>query len=536
MSRRSALFPRTKLRLAHQLALAFGLVVVFGLVLAATGWAQLAAIQRHFDGVVDRTLPKLAALGEVTDRLQQVRGALLQHLAAPTMPAKDREEKNVAAVVASFHDALKRYAALADADSDPALDAALKQSVAAYDAVRPTFITMSNSAAGGEIERVLEAREFFDGPALAAFQAADAALRKLWTHHRARADQAKEEGRRRHALAQRVLLATALLAATVSALLAAFMSRRITRQLGGEPADVAQIARRIAQGDLSQPLADAGASPDSIMASMVAMQGQLRLLIGETQDTAQGILLGVGEIASGNLDLSHRTEEQASSLQASTSSIEQMTAAVRLTADNANKANELAREASRSAASGGEVVTQVVDKMRAIAERSRRMADILGVIEGISAQTNILALNAAVEAARAGDEGRGFAVVASEVRTLARRSAEAAKEIAGLIDGSVSATSQGVQLAESAGQAMHDIVERVRRVDTLMSEVSAAISEQYRGIDRVNKGIALLEQTAQQNAALVEQSAAASGSLRAQTERLVGAVSRFKVQQAVGRA
>ena len=523
---------RITLRLAHQLALGFAVMVAFGLVLAATGWAQLSAIQRHFDAVVDRTLPKLAALSEVNDRLQQLRTAQLQHLAAPTMPAKDREESNVRAAVAAFDQALKRYAALADESggSDAALDAALAKTSTGFDAVRPKFIAMSNSAAGGEIERVLEAREFFDGPALSAFRAADGAVRALWVHHRERADHAKTEGRRRHAVAQQVLLFTAALAASVSLLLAAFISRRIVRQLGGEPPEVAQIARRIAGGDLSEPLNAQGADPDSIMSSMVAMQHQLRELIGDTQATASGILTGVGEIASGNLDLSRRTDEQASSLQASTSRIVQMTAAVRLTADNANKANALAQAASQSASNGGAVVSQVIDTMRAIAERSRRMSDILGVIDGISAQTHILALNAAVEAARAGDQGRGFAVVASEVRTLARRSADAAREIAALIDGSVNATAQGVTLAESAGQAMHDIVARVRHVDTLMNEVSAAISEQYSGIDHVNKGIALLEQTAQQNAALVEQSAAASGCLRAQAQRLVGAVSMFRVQ------
>ncbi|WP_124543836.1 methyl-accepting chemotaxis protein [Piscinibacter terrae] len=517
------------LKLGHQLALAFAVMVAFALALAATGWAQLAAIQQHFDGVVDRTLPKLAALGEVNDRLQQMRSAQLQHLAAPTMPAKEREEKNVQAVVAAFNEAMKRYAALSDADSDPAADAELKKTVAAFDALRPRFITMSNSAAGGEIERVLEAREFFDGPALTAFQAADASVRRLWTQNRERADRAKSDGRRRHELARQVLLVTAALAVTVSVLLAAFISRRITRQLGGEPAEVARIAGRIAEGDLSQDLSAQPGAPDSIMASMVAMQQQLQALIRETQATANGILLGVGEIATGNMDLSRRTEEQASSLQASTSSIEAMTTAVHLTAGNARKANELAQETSQCATQGGEVVTQVVEMMRAIAERSRRMADILGVIEGISAQTNILALNAAVEAARAGDEGRGFAVVANEVRSLARRSADAAKEIASLIDGSVRTTAQGLVLAESAGQAIQDIVVRVQRVDTLMTEVSAAISEQTSGIDRVSRGIVLLEQTAQQNAALVEQSAAASGVLRSQTERLVGAVSRFKV-------
>lgn len=531
MKKESAGRPQFKLRLHQQLALGFGLTAVFALVLAMTGWAQVSTIQQHFDGVVDRTLPTLSALSEVNDRLQQVRSAQLAHLAAPTMPAKEKEEATVKATVAAFNGAVKHYLDLGSDASDPRLEADLKASIAAFGVAGPHFITMSNSAAGGEIERVLEAREYFNGPALAAFQGTDGAVRKLWSHHTGRAEQAKTDGRRSHALARRILLGATLLSVGLSIVLAAYISRRVTRLLGGEPAEVARIARSIADGDLTQTVTATTGTAHSVMNSMLVMQQQLRELIGETQNTAHRILISVGEIASGNLDLSRRTEEQASSLQASTGTIEQMTAAVRLTAENARKANELAREASKAAEGGGSVVNQVIEMMSSIAQRSRRMADILGVIEGISAQTNILALNAAVEAARASEEGRGFAVVANEVRSLAKRSAEAAKEISALIADSVLATSQGVDLAQSAGQAMNDIMSRVHRVDTLMVEVSAAISEQYAGIAQVNKGIALLEQTAQQNAALVEESAAASGSLQSQTEKLVAAVLRFKLEE-----
>jgi methyl-accepting chemotaxis protein len=518
--------------LRGQLAMAFGLMVLLALGLALTGWMQLAAIQRHFDRVVDRTLPTLAALSEVNDRLQQVRAAELQHLTAPTMPAKDKEEASVKSAVAAFNASVARHLERRDDAGDTPLDDALRERARSFAAAVPKFIAMSNSAAGGEVERVLEAREYFNGPAQADYRGADGALRQLWAHHTGRAEQAKNEGRRTHAIAQRMLLGAAMVSVLLSLVLAVFISRRVTRLLGGEPAEVAQIACRIAEGDLSRAVELRAGTQHSVMHSMQLMQQQLRGLIGEAQDTAHGILIGVGEIATGNQDLSRRTEEQASSLQSCTSTVEQMSAALQLTAGNARAANELAREASAAAQGGGDVVTQVVAIMDSIAQRSRHMADTLGVIERIAAQTNILALNAAVEAARAGDQGRGFAVVAGEVRALAQRSAAAAKEISALIADSATTTTRGVTLAQSAGQAMHDIVERVCRVDTLMHEVSSAIQEQSGGIAQVSQGIVRLEHTAQQNAALVEQSAAASGSLQSQTQRLVGAVSRFRLQPA----
>jgi len=516
--------------LRGQLAMAFGLMVLLALGLAFTGWMQLAAIQRHFDRVVDRTLPTLAALSEVNDRLQQVRAAELQHLTAPTMPAKDKEESGLKSAVAAFDASVVRYLGRSDDASESPFNEALRARARGFAAAVPKFIEMSNSAAGGEIERVLDAREYFNGSALADYHGADSALRKLWAHHTGRAEEAKNEGRRTHAIAQQMLLGAALVSVVLSLVLAVFISRRVTRLLGGDPAEVAQIACRIADGDLSHAVELRAGTLHSVMHSMQLMQLQLRGLIGEAQDTAKGILVGVGEIAIGNLDLSRRTEDQASNLQTCTSTVEQMASALLLTANNARTATALAEEASTAAQGGGGVVAQVVTIMDSIAQRGRHMADALSVIERIAAQTNILALNAAVEAARAGDQGRGFAVVAGEVRTLAQRSAAAAKEISAMITDSTATTTQGVGLAKSAGQAMHDIVERVRRVDTLMHVVSTAIQEQSGGIGQVSQGIVRLERTAQQNAALVEQSAAASASLQSQTQRLVSAVSRFRLQ------
>ncbi len=521
-----------RLKLTHQLLLAFGLVVCFSLVLSFTGLSQLGVMQRHFDGVMDRTLPTLTALSELNDRLQLVRSAQLQHLSAPTMPEKDKEEVQVKAAVLKFDQTLAKYFEAAAADSDAALNDALKARVAAFHADRPQFIQMSNSSAGGETVRLLEAREFLNGPALAAYQGADEAIKHLWVEQVRRVDEARTAGSNSQASARQTLMGVTLLSMILSMALALFISRRVTQLLGAEPTEVAQIARRIANGDLSQPVSVPQNVQDSVMASMAQMQDQLRRLLGEIQETAKGILVGVSEIASGNLDLSRRTEQQASNLQNSTSTVEQMTTALSVSTGNARKANELAQEASQAAETGGTVVRQMVDIMGAISQGGQKVAQILSVIEGISAQTNILALNAAVEAARAGEQGRGFAVVASEVRSLAQRSAAAAKEISGLIRQSAETTGQGLVLARSAGVAIGGIVDRVRHLDALMNQVTLAIEQQHTGIAQVNQGISLFEQTAQQNAALVEQSSAAAESLKHQTERMVMTTAQFNLGHA----
>jgi methyl-accepting chemotaxis protein len=260
----------------------------------------------------------------------------------------------------------------------------------------------------------------------------------------------------------------------------------------------------------------------------------LRDTVGQVRHGAESIALASSEIASGNLDLSSRTEEQASALQQTAASMEQMTSTVRQNADNASQANQLAQSASDMAVRGGKVVGDVVTTMGDIHIASHRIAsrkivDIIGVIDGIAFQTNILALNAAVEAARAGEQGRGFAVVASEVRTLAQRSASAAKEIKGLIDESVKQVDAGNRLVEEAGTVISDVAAGVRRVTDIVGEISAASQEQTRGLEQVNLAISQMDQVTQQNAALVEEAAAATGSLESQATQLVQAVAVFRI-------
>jgi methyl-accepting chemotaxis protein len=331
-----------------------------------------------------------------------------------------------------------------------------------------------------------------------------------------------------YATLREMLLFLSLIGAALT-VMTVMVIRSVTRSLGGEPAYAADIAARIADGNLDLDVRVAAHDRSSLLFMMHRMQQQLSSTITRIRQGTDSIDTGAREIAAGNLDLSSRTEQQAASLEETASSMEQLTSTVKQNADNARQAGQLARSASDIAARGGEVVGQVVQTMQGITESSRKMADIIGVIDGIAFQTNILALNAAVEAARAGEQGRGFAVVASEVRSLAQRSAQAAKEIKGLIDDSVERVGSGSQQVERAGSTMDEVVVAVKRVTDIMGEISSASEEQSNGIGQVNQAIAQMDQVTQQNAALVEQAAAAAGSLEEQARQLKEAVSAFRV-------
>ncbi|URI06963.1 methyl-accepting chemotaxis protein [Aquincola tertiaricarbonis] len=306
------------------------------------------------------------------------------------------------------------------------------------------------------------------------------------------------------------------------------MSRRIYRDLGGEPDYAAQIVRRIGAGDLSVQVQLRPGDSNSLLAAMHQMQQGLAGTVGSIRLATDHIATASGEIAAGNLDLSARTESQASALQQTAASMEEITATVKQNAENARQANELAVAASQVAARGGAVVGEVVQTMSAISDSSRKIADIIGTIDGIAFQTNILALNAAVEAARAGEQGRGFAVVAGEVRTLAQRSAEAAKEIKSLIGSSVDMVEAGTRLVGQAGATIQEVVGSVERVTTVVAEITTASQEQTSGIEQVNQAIAQMDQATQQNAALVEQASAAAMSLKEQSRTLVETVASFR--------
>jgi methyl-accepting chemotaxis protein len=334
----------------------------------------------------------------------------------------------------------------------------------------------------------------------------------------------------RRELAAMILLMLAMIG--IGAWVAVAAARSITRQLGGEPAAVMEMAAAIARGDLTATLSVPRGSENSIVGTMARMRASLAETVGVVRNASEAIATGSSQIAGGSIDLSQRTEEQASNLQETAASMEQLNSTVKNSADSAQQAAQLARAASHVAARGGEVVSQVVSTMGEIQGSSQRIADIIGTIDGIAFQTNILALNAAVEAARAGEQGRGFAVVAGEVRSLAQRAADAAKEIKGLITNSVDKVGAGTRLVDEAGRTMGELVQQVRRVSDLISEISAATQEQTSGIDQVNTAVTQLDQVTQQNAALVEQSTAAAESLKEQAKQLVQSVSVFRLHAA----
>jgi len=308
-----------------------------------------------------------------------------------------------------------------------------------------------------------------------------------------------------------------------------WLTRSVTRQLGAEPAIAAELAKSVATGDLGVKIDLRPGDTSSLMASLKAMRDGLLGVVSDVRENAEGVATASAQIAQGNLDLSSRTEEQAASLEETASSMEELTATVRHNTDNARQAATLAGTASDIAQRGGEVVGRVVETMHEIASSSARMSEIITVIEGIAFQTNILALNAAVEAARAGEQGRGFAVVAGEVRTLAQRSATAAREIKDLIGNSLDRVDAGSKLVEEAGSTINEIVESVRRVTDIVGEISSASEEQSTGIEQVNQAVSQMDQVTQQNAALVEEASAAAQSMAEQAQSLRETVAFFKV-------
>jgi methyl-accepting chemotaxis protein len=363
------------------------------------------------------------------------------------------------------------------------------------------------------------------GLQLAYMEAIDA----LIAHQSGRMEQARAEAEATYHQSRNVAIALGLLSLALGAVLAGLISRQLLAQLGGEPGAVAAIASQIAGGDLAVPITLRKGDQRSLLFAIQGMRDSLAEIVGQVRSGADSIVTAATEIATGNMDLSSRTEQQAGSLEETASSMEELTATVKQNTENTRQANTLAQNASEIAVQGGAVVANVVETMGAINESAKKIVDIISVIDGIAFQTNILALNAAVEAARAGEQGRGFAVVATEVRVLAQRSAEAAKEIKKLIDDSVGKVGTGTQLVGEAGATMERIVAAVQSVTAIMSEISTANHEQEAGIEQINHAIAEMDTVTQQNAALVEEAAAAAEAQQDQAQHLVQLVGVFKL-------
>ena len=412
----------------------------------------------------------------------------------------------------------------------------LDQLVDAQSAVRPLTIQLRSEmqAAQAGYAAAFEAYKAANNDPVAGDKAAKgkdraaaATLNELRTALTAAEAASSENASNGARMATRVAVAVMLLIAAATIAASVWLSRQITAALQ----KAVQLADRVAHGDLSTRADTRGSDEIAhLMRSLDTMQQNLATLVARVRRGSESLANASGEIAQGNHDLSTRTEQQASALQQTASSMAELGATVSQSADSARQANQLASDASSVAARGGAVVGQVVQTMKGINDSSRKIADIISVIDGIAFQTNILALNAAVEAARAGEQGRGFAVVASEVRALAGRSAEAAKEIKTLIGASVERVEHGSALVDQAGATMSDVVAAIRRVGDIVGEISSASAEQSAGVTQVGQAIAQIDQATQQNAALVEEMAAAASGLSSQSSDLVGAVSAFKLQ------
>ncbi|MET1116345.1 MAG: methyl-accepting chemotaxis protein [Comamonas sp.] len=453
------------------------------------------------------------------------RAIAARNLALVTRPEDVAHEK--ALVEQAVGDVRKFLAQLQTLSSRPGVTDEARAKVAEIARIEgqyePVAIAIVGLVLGGQREAAVQRMNDECRLLLASLvQATDAYIHFTAARSRAVVQEAETGNQRR----QRVLLIASVLVVALACWAALLIVRSIVRPLGV----AVERINAIAQGDISRPIhADTQDEFGRLLGALASMQHNLVALVSSVRQGAEGVSTASAEIAQGNLDLSARTESQASALEQTASSMEQLGTTVHQNADNAGQANQLAQSASSVAQQGGQVVEQVVVTMRGIRDSSQRMAEIINVIDGIAFQTNILALNAAVEAARAGEQGRGFAVVASEVRSLAGRSAAAAKEIKQLIDESVQRVAAGSQLADRAGSTMQEVVGSIRRVTDIVAEISAASTEQSAGVGQVGEAVNNIDHATQQNAALVEQMSAAAGSLSAQAQELVRAVSIFQL-------
>lgn len=514
-----------------QLSLAFGALAILVLVVSLLSLRDLREANDRFSGYVSGPAEREALAADLltfaNQRAMGVRDMVLVKTdadlaSAKTMAVRGHEELKKTLM------ALRESVASGATDRDRSLIEAIGKVESQYG---PVALAIVELAASGRHDEAIDKMNVDCRPLLASLLAKTQDYLD-YSKAQAKTDVASSDAA--YGAQRTVLVAISGFATAMSFVLGWLITRRLMRALGAEPVDLSDLAQQIAKGDLSVLRGADRAATGSVLASMGQMQGQLVGLISQVRSSADSIASASFQIAQGSNDLSGRTEEQASALEETAASMEELSSTVKLNAENARQANQLAQGASTVAVRGGDVVSQVVDTMKGINDSSRRIADIIGVIDGIAFQTNILALNAAVEAARAGEQGRGFAVVASEVRNLASRSAEAAKDIKGLIGASVERVEQGTALVDQAGATMSEVVGSIRRVTDIMGEISAASIEQSSGVSQVGEAVTQMDQATQQNAALVEESAAAAESMKAQAKQLVEAVAAFRLSNQGG--
>ncbi|GGH55839.1 hypothetical protein GCM10010975_13850 [Comamonas phosphati] len=518
-------------RIGSRLGLGFLAVVLLSALLGLVAWMQLTRIQATEDTLAQVTLPSIYNVASMRSEYNRLRRHEAGIASARTLVEIEGFEKQIQQRLQAIAGQEKTVEQLISGEALKAAYADYQRYKAEFFKLHEQLLARARDGNYNTVEdqaaMVEELGLFFAGESENAFGRLAESTGKLVNAQLAAADQVEQDGKAAYASARYWIGGALALVTLVAAVVGIAMTRAVTAPI----AQAVQVAQDVAAGRLQKPIRNQRRDETGLLLNALEdMRRQLSSVVQEVRSNAQGVALASREIAQGNADLSARTESQASALEQTAASMEQLGSTVRLNADNAQTANQMSRNACEVAARGGDVVAQVVDTMKGINHSSKQIADIIGVIDSIAFQTNILALNAAVEAARAGEQGRGFAVVASEVRTLAQRSASAAREIKALISASVERVEQGSQLVDKAGTTMDDIVAAIRRVTDIMGEISAASSEQSQGVAQVGEAVAQMDQATQQNAALVEESAAAADALQRQAQAMVASVAVFEVE------
>ncbi|MBX9869952.1 MAG: MCP four helix bundle domain-containing protein [Burkholderiaceae bacterium] len=510
------------LKISTRLITTFVLITALLIVLAGTAFFKMSAMKDVSNDITSNWLPSVEVVNQMNTDTSDLRIKEYKHVLNTDAAAMGAIEKEMTDILAEFEKNHQAYVKLISSDEERKIYEGFKADWLKYLQVHEEVLKLSRTNENDKAKELLEgeSRKLFDG--------SSQTLLKLITLNHNGAVQASISAESAFTSAKNTMLLTTVLAILFAVASAWLIIRAIQQPL----LYAKHVAERVASGDLSVRIEnDSNNEIGQVLAALQVMQESLINIVGEVSSGAETIASASSQIASGNLDLSSRTEQQASSLEETASSMEELTSTVKHNGDNARQANQLAVSATEVATRGGQVVAQVVDTMGRINDSSKKIVDIISVIDGIAFQTNILALNAAVEAARAGEQGRGFAVVASEVRNLAQRSASAAKEIKTLISDSVESVEAGTKLVDQAGTTMDDVVSSISRVTDIMGELTAAGREQEAGITQINQAITEMDNVTQQNAALVEEAAAAAGSLQDQATNLVQVVSRFKLNQ-----
>jgi methyl-accepting chemotaxis protein len=524
--RERALARFASLSIGSRLMFAFGLVIGLTGLLGAATIFNLTRVNQASAELAEKWLPSVGHLSAARVALLEFRELEVKHANAADASYRAEYEdkmKDVRAIVSAQQ---AEHTKLAAGDEERKLTEAFAAKWIEYQSIDKKVLALGNA---GQRD---DARDIGDGAAKMAADETIGAIDALSAFSFDGGKQAADHAGAVYTAARLWTLGLVTAVLLVGVTLSALITASLKSQLGGEPAAAAELARAVAAGDLSTPIHLRRGDSTSLMACLQQMQHSLSRVVATVREGSQRVAHAGSEIAQGNLDLSSRTEQQASAIQQTSASMEELGSTVKQNADSANEADTLAKSASDVARRGGEAVSRVVQTMGGITESSRKITAIIGVIDGIAFQTNILALNAAVEAARAGEQGRGFAVVASEVRSLAQRSADAAREIKRLIAASVERVEQGTAQVDEAGRTMGEVVASIARVTAIMGEISAASREQSAGVAQVGSSMSQMDAATQRNAALVEQSAAAAESLSAQAQELVQVVAGFRLATA----